>query len=234
MGGAEAGRREGDAGEPEARHDRRRRPEGAMRTSRCTSRISAQMPRTMRAGSVRRMRLLVLTRHGQSVFNVSGVVNGDPALDQGLTDAGRAACGGARGRARGAPRRPLRHVPLPACAGDRTTRPREQDRGCPARGRSGPRRHPDRAARGPDACRLPGLEARAHARGPLPGRGEPRRGRDAVRRGIRAARRTDGGHDPLRLPRDPGALRDQRRGRLTRSGPPVPRRPERDAVPLRR
>ena len=37
------------------------------------------------------MRLLVLARHGQSVFNVSGVVNGDPALDQGLSDAGRAA-----------------------------------------------------------------------------------------------------------------------------------------------
>lgn len=37
------------------------------------------------------MRLLVLARHGQSLFNVSGVVNGDPGLDQGLTDAGRAA-----------------------------------------------------------------------------------------------------------------------------------------------
>lgn len=37
------------------------------------------------------MRLLLLARHGQSVFNVSGVVNGDPALDQGLSDAGKAA-----------------------------------------------------------------------------------------------------------------------------------------------
>jgi broad specificity phosphatase PhoE len=37
------------------------------------------------------MRLLLLARHGQSVFNVSGVVNGDPALDQGLSEAGRAA-----------------------------------------------------------------------------------------------------------------------------------------------
>jgi broad specificity phosphatase PhoE len=37
------------------------------------------------------MRLLLLARHGQSVFNVSGVVNGDPALDRGLSDAGRAA-----------------------------------------------------------------------------------------------------------------------------------------------
>ena len=39
------------------------------------------------------MRLLLLARHGQSVFNVAGVVNGDPDLDQGLSDAGRAAAG---------------------------------------------------------------------------------------------------------------------------------------------
>src|SRR5258707_11301869 len=45
----------------------------------------------MRACSVRRMRLLLLARHGQSVFNVSGVVNGDPTLDRGLSDAGKAA-----------------------------------------------------------------------------------------------------------------------------------------------
>ena len=37
------------------------------------------------------MRLLLLARHGQSVFNVAGVVNGDPALDKGLSEAGRAA-----------------------------------------------------------------------------------------------------------------------------------------------
>ena len=40
------------------------------------------------------MRLLLLARHGQSVFNVGGVVNGDPALDQGLSDVGRAAAAG--------------------------------------------------------------------------------------------------------------------------------------------
>ena len=45
----------------------------------------------MRPGSVRRVRLLVLARHGQSLFNVAGVVNGDPALDRGLSDAGRGA-----------------------------------------------------------------------------------------------------------------------------------------------
>ncbi|MGZ4291307.1 MAG: histidine phosphatase family protein [Gaiellaceae bacterium] len=37
------------------------------------------------------MRLLLLARHGQSVLNVAGVVNGDPALDPGLSDAGKAA-----------------------------------------------------------------------------------------------------------------------------------------------
>jgi broad specificity phosphatase PhoE len=37
------------------------------------------------------VRLLLLARHGQSLFNVAGVVNGDPAVDQGLSDAGRAA-----------------------------------------------------------------------------------------------------------------------------------------------
>jgi broad specificity phosphatase PhoE len=34
------------------------------------------------------MRLLLLARHGQSVFNVAGVVNGDPALDRGLSELG--------------------------------------------------------------------------------------------------------------------------------------------------
>ena len=37
------------------------------------------------------MRLVILARHGQSLFNVSGVVNGDPALDQGLSEAGKTA-----------------------------------------------------------------------------------------------------------------------------------------------
>jgi broad specificity phosphatase PhoE len=37
------------------------------------------------------VRLLLLARHGQSLFNVTGVVNGDPGLDRGLSEAGRAA-----------------------------------------------------------------------------------------------------------------------------------------------
>src|SRR6266850_3310810 len=36
----------------------------------------------------RGMRLVLLARHGQSAFNVSGVVNGDPALDRGLSALG--------------------------------------------------------------------------------------------------------------------------------------------------
>jgi probable phosphoglycerate mutase len=34
------------------------------------------------------MRLFVLARHGQSLFNVDDVVNGDPALDRGLSEQG--------------------------------------------------------------------------------------------------------------------------------------------------
>ena len=34
------------------------------------------------------MRLLLLARHGQSVFNVDGVVNGDPTRDRGLSPLG--------------------------------------------------------------------------------------------------------------------------------------------------
>src|SRR5215212_3242322 len=34
------------------------------------------------------MRLLLLTRHGESVFNVDGIVNGDPARDRGLSEQG--------------------------------------------------------------------------------------------------------------------------------------------------
>lgn len=34
------------------------------------------------------MRLFVLARHGQSLFNVDGVVNGDPLLDRGLSEQG--------------------------------------------------------------------------------------------------------------------------------------------------
>src|SRR3978361_1472293 len=38
--------------------------------------------------SVRGMKLLLLARHGQSLFNVDGVVNGDPARDRGLSPLG--------------------------------------------------------------------------------------------------------------------------------------------------
>jgi probable phosphoglycerate mutase len=34
------------------------------------------------------MRLFLVTRHGQSLFNVDKVVNGDPALDRGLSEQG--------------------------------------------------------------------------------------------------------------------------------------------------
>ncbi|TMM09962.1 MAG: histidine phosphatase family protein, partial [Actinobacteria bacterium] len=34
------------------------------------------------------MRLFLAARHGQSLFNVDKVVNGDPALDRGLSEQG--------------------------------------------------------------------------------------------------------------------------------------------------
>ena len=34
------------------------------------------------------MRVLLLARHGQSIFNVTGIVNGDPRLDRGLSPRG--------------------------------------------------------------------------------------------------------------------------------------------------
>jgi broad specificity phosphatase PhoE len=34
------------------------------------------------------VRILLLARHGQSLFNVDGIVNGDPALDRGLSPLG--------------------------------------------------------------------------------------------------------------------------------------------------
>jgi probable phosphoglycerate mutase len=37
------------------------------------------------------VRLLLLSRHGESLFNVEGLVNGDPGLDSGLSEAGKEA-----------------------------------------------------------------------------------------------------------------------------------------------
>lgn len=34
------------------------------------------------------MKILFLARHGQSLFNVDGIVNGDPLLDRGLSPLG--------------------------------------------------------------------------------------------------------------------------------------------------
>ena len=36
------------------------------------------------------MERLILARHAESVFNVRGVLNGDPSVPGGLTDQGRA------------------------------------------------------------------------------------------------------------------------------------------------
>ena len=122
----------------------------------------------MRVGSVRRVRLLLLARHGQSVFNVSGVVNGDPALDRGLTDAGRAAAEGLA--------RELAGIPIGLCVTSRF--PRAQETARLALGsRAAEVPHvvdPDLddiriGGPGPDTRRLPGVEARAHPGRPFSG-----------------------------------------------------------------
>jgi len=38
------------------------------------------------------MRLTLMSRHGRSIFNIEGVVNGDPALDRGLDPSGIPVC----------------------------------------------------------------------------------------------------------------------------------------------
>jgi broad specificity phosphatase PhoE len=49
------------------------------------------------------MRLFLLARHGQSLFNVDSVVNGDPALDRGLSEQGIEEAGGLAGQLAGLP-----------------------------------------------------------------------------------------------------------------------------------
>jgi probable phosphoglycerate mutase len=49
------------------------------------------------------MRLLLLVRHGQSLFNVDGVVNGDPARDRGLSAFGMAEAETLAGQIAGVP-----------------------------------------------------------------------------------------------------------------------------------
>jgi 2,3-bisphosphoglycerate-dependent phosphoglycerate mutase len=49
------------------------------------------------------MRLFLLARHGQSLFNVDSVVNGDPALDRGLSEQGIEEAGRLAGQLAGLP-----------------------------------------------------------------------------------------------------------------------------------
>ena len=78
------------------------------------------MRRVLRGDTVSPVRLLLLVRHGQSVFNVAGLVNGDPGLDRGLSDAGKAAAAGLALQLAG--------VPIDLCATSRFPRARETAR----------------------------------------------------------------------------------------------------------
>ena len=120
----------------------------------------------------RAMRLLLLARHGQSLFNVDGVVNGDPALDRGLSRSGMEEARELAAQIAGVRDRRLRHLRVPARAGrlpgSRSGRARTTSR----RRAVDPELNDIRIgdARGTDARRLPRLEARARAATePFPG-----------------------------------------------------------------
>jgi broad specificity phosphatase PhoE len=66
------------------------------------------------------VRLLLLARHGQSLFNVTGIVNGDPALDRGLSEAGKAAAASLGLQLAG--------IPIDLCVTSRFPRARETAR----------------------------------------------------------------------------------------------------------
>ena len=136
------------------------------------------------------MRLLLLVRHGQSLFNVDGVVNGDPARDRGLSRAARPRRRTLARPARGRRDRPLRHLALPARAGDGPPRARRARRR-PSRTRSTPT-WTTSASASSRARRLDDYRAWKHdhaARDRVPRRREPRRRRPALRGRVRAAAR---------------------------------------------
>src|SRR4051794_1943378 len=58
------------------------------RSSFCESFLAARLSLVALPCNPPRMRLLVLARHGRSLRNVEGVVNGDPTLDHGLSPDG--------------------------------------------------------------------------------------------------------------------------------------------------
>lgn len=59
------------------------------------------------------MRIFLLVRHGQSLFNVDKVVNGDPALDRGLSEQGIEEAEGLAGQLAGLPLELVAVSPFP-------------------------------------------------------------------------------------------------------------------------
>ena len=190
-GGARCrGRRDRREPPPPARHAGPA-PEGRRAAQGLTRARSPPGPTAARAGRRPRPRRLgpeALRPHAPRALDaeLANRVNGDPAVDVPLTDTGReeARHSATRSptcrsnswctRASGARARPPRS--RWAAGASRSTRSR-----CSTTSRRRPR--------GAAHRRLPGLEARAHARRPLPRRREPRRGRAALRAGVPGAGR---------------------------------------------
>ena len=133
------------------------------------------------------MRTFLLVRHGQSLLNVAGVINGDPARDRGLSAQGIEQATQLAGQ--------LAHLPIdlvvvstfPARGADGRHRARRAGRA--AGGRRRPRRRPDRRARGRVARRLPRSRSRTPTATSVSGRREPQRGGPPVRGRVRTALR---------------------------------------------
>ena len=132
------------------------------------------------------MRLFLVARHGQSLFNVDKIVNGDPALDRGLSEQGIAGGGALRGqiaahcRSSSSPSRRFRG----------RSRPRTS-RSTAARSRiswtTTSRTSASASSRGRRSTRIGAAPGALEPEGALSRRREPRRGRTPVRGRVRAA-----------------------------------------------
>ena len=178
------------------------------------------------------MRLFLVARHGQSLFNVDQVVNGDPALDRGLSEQGIEEAERLAGQLAALPLDLVAVSPFPRAL--QTANIALAGREVPASRRRGARRRTDRRARGQVARRLPRCAGALEPEGALPRRREPRRGRAALRGRVRTAARARRARDARRLPRDPRPLPRERRRRQRRAQRAAQVRRERHSLPLRR
>ena len=119
------------------------------------------------------MRLFLVARHGQSLFNVDKLVNGDPTLDRGLSEQGIEEAERLAGQLAALPLDSLRSRPSRAPSRPPTSH------STAAKSRMSStttRRRPHRRARRRIARRLPRVAGALEPEGAFPRRREPRRG----------------------------------------------------------